>query len=176
MNATLFSTQSIKKLLLLGFLFFSSVTPAQQSGQKGEHPDWDRITQLVERIVNVDDGEQVIEVRNGAVHIKTAAIGEIVDRGPTVIPLLTKAMKNKSLSFDTFTRCYCACGQIIQNLDDSTSIYWSGRCETRKFPSGIVRVYPSGQLDEFAFRAKVVADIETKYEKMRKAGKVQNKN
>jgi hypothetical protein len=155
-----------KKMKAFSFVLLALATfailAAGISGQ--EKPCQGSVLAIVEQIAKVDDGVQSVRVRNGEIAIETTAIKEIVSRGPRTLPVLLAAMKTEELSFDGVARSYSACLQILRTIDPNTDAYWSGGCATKVSPAGILRVFPSGRLDERKFRSQVVADLEKKYE------------
>ena len=157
----------MKTTEMIAFLSCTVLCCFEDSAPKGKSIDHGKVLQFVERIVNLDDGNQSINVRNGEVMIRTTAIKEIVALGPSAIPILTEAMKTKELSFDAFTRCYSACLQILREVDRDADVFWGGGCLVKKNTQGVSRVFPSGQLNETAFRERVVSDIQGKYKKIK---------
>jgi hypothetical protein len=75
------------------------------------------VLRIVERITNLDEGSQEIITLNSRVVVKTPTIKEIVAMGPRIIPVIIEVMKCEEISFDTFTRCYSACDQILRQKD-----------------------------------------------------------
>jgi hypothetical protein len=128
----------------------------------------DDLLRLVEGIVNVDDGTQRIVVENSEVIVTTPAIDHVVKMGHEIIPALVQVMKCDKLSFDTFTRCYSACDQILRKQKADLSVYWSGGCETKRKGRGVDRIFPRGQENEGEFRKRVVDDIVKKYAELEK--------
>lgn len=123
---------------------------------------------LAEQLSNVDDGQHEIRVDNSHIYVDTPAISRIVSKGYTVIPNVISLMKDNSISFDLFVRCYSVCDQILSPKLSGQHIWWTGGCETRKTTKGIVRFGVGGQMDVPNFRNKVIDDIEKKYDQITK--------
>lgn len=115
---------------------------------------------ILKRIVKIDQ-DQTIKIDNSQVVIETAEIKRIVESGPSILKYLVLAMKDETITFDTFARCYSACDQILSYLDPKLHVYWTGGGETKKI-DGKTRLFPRGQANEKEFRRYVVEDIHKK--------------
>jgi len=144
-------------LVFVGLGMFYAAAPSQEPSKdemKG------RVTKLLSDIVKID-GNQAITIDNSRVEIRTSAIDRITARGFDSVDLLIIAMKDETISFDAFVRCYSACNQILLKVDDELGILWFGGCKiTNK--DGESRIAPGWQTDEQSFRHRVVEDAEKK--------------
>jgi hypothetical protein len=138
---------------IVAFLLHHPCSAQDDAGKK-------RIAKLLADIQRVD-GRQSIWSHNSQVVIETPAIEKIVAAGPSALNDLVLAMRDETISFDTFTRCYSAADQIIQAADPQLSVLWYGGSSTKEI-DGVTRVVSNGAIDKAKFRKQVIAYIEAK--------------
>ncbi len=127
-----------------------------------------RAAKILERIVSLDEGPQFISIINSQVVVRTPGIEKVVKMGLAAIPALLDLLRCDDLSFDTFTRCYSACDQILRQKDPKMTVYWQGGCDTKEIRRGVNRLYPWGQIQVAKFRREVRRDIADKYQQILK--------
>ena len=151
--------KTLATLFCLCFVLASAhcADPAPPSSDEAKS----RVKKLLADIV-VIDGCQKIDSINSQVVVKTAAIAKIVDGGVSNLDVLIAAMRDESISFDAFVRCYSASEQILQKVDPKLCVYWQGGSET-KYAGQETRIFPRGQkVDVKSFRQDVTKDVEAK--------------
>jgi hypothetical protein len=126
---------------------------AQQSLEKD---GMDKAKKLLAEIRRID-GHQAYSIDNSQVVVLTPAIKGIVDSGLDSIDVLLLAMKEDSIDFDSFVRCYSACDQILRRKDAKLGVLWYGGCDVQRI-QGEQRFFPGGQANEKTFRKSVIAD------------------
>ncbi|MFO0966458.1 MAG: hypothetical protein U0793_12855 [Gemmataceae bacterium] len=125
----------------------------------------DRLLGLLETITNIDGG-QSISSDNSQVIVNTSGIDKIVKMGPKVVPDLVRIMKCETITFDTFTRCYSACDQILRAIDPKVRVFWTGGSNLKKI-GGVRRIFSGGHEDELGFRRAVVKSIEAQFQRLK---------
>jgi hypothetical protein len=114
---------------------------------------------LVRRIGEPSDSF-TLSVDNSQVFVETPVIHQIVAIGLPAVPHLLDEMEAPDTSFDSFTRCYSTCDQILRNNGAEEPVLWYGGCRYDS-PDDVLR--PSGQMDLALFRRQVIADVRRKY-------------
>jgi hypothetical protein len=132
----------------------------QQPGNAQDDGDKKRIAKLLADIQRVEES-QSISSENSQVVIVTPTIEKIVALGPNALKDLVVAMRDETISFDAFTRCYSASDQIIRAADPTLYVLWYGGSHTKKIDN-VTRVISNGAIDKAKFRKEVIADIEAK--------------
>ena len=146
----------LRAAIVFGIIVFLLRDPCSAQDDGGKK----RIAKLLADIQRVD-GSQSISTHNSQVVIVTPAIKKIVDAGPAALNDLVLAMRDETISFDAFTRCYSAADQIIRAADPKLSVLWYGGSSTKEIDN-VTRVVSNGAIDKEKFRKQVIADIEAK--------------
>lgn len=113
------------------------------------------IPKIVEELVS-SDGDQRVFWGNSSVDVRTPGIQHVVSAGPDVLENITLIMRDETISFDTFVRCYAVWQQVLDESNIDRSIYWQGGCVLVG-----QRFHLPTHMKESPFRRKVIADVES---------------
>src|ERR1700733_10791401 len=69
-----------------------------------------------------------VSIDNSRVVITSKLINRLTQEGLGNLDILINAMKDSTISFDAFVRCYSACDQILRKVDPEIVVYWIGGC------------------------------------------------
>lgn len=103
----------------------------------------------------------LIFVDNSEISLHSRGIEKIVKSGARELRDLVRIMKVKKCSFDTFTRCYSACNQIVLKELPGNRVLWYGGCRRKKDSLRGIRIHPRFQ-NVSKLRNEVINDVVAK--------------